>query len=74
MTTSSKKKHQCPDCRQCQGCSPARCNLCRGQGEDAASRFAGMSLSEQIALFEAVNRGDAPEGDYDAHGQCRCRR
>ena len=65
MTTTGDKKHPCPDCRACQGCSPTRCHLCRGQGGDAAQRrFEGLSLAEQCALFEAVNRGEAPEGDY----------
>lgn len=66
MTTSAQKKHKCPDCKQCQGCSEARCNLCRGQGQQGADRFAGMSMVQQIALFEAVNGGREPEGDYDA--------
>jgi hypothetical protein len=25
----SPKKHSCPDCRFCQWCADARCNLCR---------------------------------------------
>ncbi|MCB2189096.1 MAG: hypothetical protein KQJ78_21970 [Deltaproteobacteria bacterium] len=62
MTTCKDKKHRCPDCRECQGCSETRCRVCRGQGQPQP--FAGMSLAEQIALFEAVNRGQAPEGDY----------
>lgn len=65
MTTTCQKKHACPDCRECQHCSPARCHLCRGQGaEEAERRFAGLSMAQQIALFEAVNRGELPEGDY----------
>lgn len=65
MTTTCTKKHPCPDCKACQGCSPTRCHLCRGQGADLAERrFAGLSMLQQIALFEEVNRGDAPEGDY----------
>ncbi|MCB2192414.1 MAG: hypothetical protein KQI62_12670 [Deltaproteobacteria bacterium] len=65
MTTTESKKYPCPDCRSCQGCSPTRCNLCRGQGaEDAERRFAGLSIAEQCALYEAVNRGEAPEGEY----------
>lgn len=67
MTTSRRKKHPCPDCRECQGCSETRCHLCRGQGVQCAERrFAGMSLAEQCALFEAVNQGQAPEGDHHA--------
>jgi hypothetical protein len=65
MTTSGQKKHACPDCRECQNCSLARCHLCRGQGADQGERrFAGLSMAEQIALFEAVNRGELPEGGY----------
>lgn len=65
MTTSDAKKHPCPDCRQCQQCAPSRCHLCRGQGAgEAERRFAGLSMAEQIALFEAVQRGEAPEGAY----------
>ena len=67
MTTCKQKKHPCPDCRQCQQCSPTRCHLCRGQGVDAAERrFSGLSMAQQIALFEAVNRGEQPEGSYEA--------
>jgi hypothetical protein len=57
VTTSAEKKHPCGDCRQCQGCSPTRCHLCRGQGgSEAERRFAGLSLTEQIELFERMNR------------------
>jgi hypothetical protein len=65
VTTCKQKKHSCPDCKQCQQCSPTRCHLCRGQGADEAERrFSGLSMAEQIALFEAVNRGETPEGRY----------
>ena len=65
MTTSPDKKHPCPDCRQCQGCAPSRCHLCRGQGAgEGERRWAGLSMAQQIALFEAVQRGQAPEGSY----------
>lgn len=71
MTTSGVKKHPCPDCRQCQQCAPSRCHLCRGQGAGAGERrFAGLSMAEQIALFEAVQRGEAPEGAYGRGGAC----
>ena len=67
MTTFKQKKHPCPDCKQCQQCSPTRCHLCRGQGADAAERrFSGLSMAQQIALFEAVNCGEQPEGRYGA--------
>lgn len=69
MTTSQSKKHACPDCRECQNCAPSRCHLCRGQGAgEAERRFAGLSMAEQIALFEAVNRGEVPEGRYGPGG------
>lgn len=72
MTTSKQRKHTCPDCKQCQQCSETRCQLCRGQGADAAERrFTGLSMAQQIALFEAVNRGEAPEGIYGCEGRCR---
>lgn len=65
MTTLRQKKHACPDCKQCQQCSPTRCHLCRGQGADQAERrFSGLSMAEQIALFESVNRGETAEGRY----------
>jgi hypothetical protein len=70
MTTSQSKKHACTDCRTCQNCAPSRCHLCRGQGAgEAERRFAGLSMAEQIALFEAVNRGEVPEGCYASGGQ-----
>lgn len=72
MTTCERKKHPCPDCRQCQQCSPTRCSLCRGQGAEEGERlFRGMSLAEQIELFEAVNRGERPEGGYGLAGKCQ---
>lgn len=65
MTTCKQKKHPCPDCKQCQQCSPTRCSLCRGLGAEEAERcFRGLSMAEQIELFEAVNRGEWPEGSY----------
>jgi hypothetical protein len=54
MTTNQQKKHTCPDCKQCQGCSESRCRVCRGQG--APNPFEGMSLSEQIAMYEQLNQ------------------
>ena len=70
MTTTCPKKHACPDCHECQNCSPSRCHLCRGQGADKAQRrFAGLSMAQQIALFEAVNRGELPEGCYQGQPQ-----
>lgn len=74
MTTTRARKHPCPDCRQCQHCSETRCRLCRGQGSEAAGRrFADLSLQEQIDLFEAINRGQAAEGDYGQGRKKACR-
>ncbi len=68
MTTTRRRKHPCPDCRQCQHCSETRCHLCRGQGAKAGQlRFAGLSMAQQIALYEALNRGQAPP----EHCSCR---
>lgn len=70
MTTCGQKKHARSDCRQCQNCAPSRCHLCRGQGVDESERcFAGLSMAQQIALFEAVNRGEEPEGCYQGRPQ-----
>jgi hypothetical protein len=60
MTTDKRKKHKCPDCRQCQHCSDVRCNLCRGQGATCAEkRFSSMSMAEQIELYESINKSKA---------------
>ncbi|WP_223908652.1 hypothetical protein [Geobacter sp. AOG1] len=59
----SGKKHACPDCTFCQWCSDDRCSLCLRQGCQGKRK---LSLQEQIALYDAINRGDAPsppEGD-----------
>lgn len=56
MTTSANKKHSCPDCKQCQHCSDARCNLCRGQKDRREARFATLSMAEQIRLYDELNR------------------
>ncbi|CAO0821308.1 hypothetical protein DFAR_2230005 [Desulfarculales bacterium] len=58
MTTKCQKKHACSDCRECQSCSPSRCHLCRGhRANEAECRFAELSMAQQIAPFEVVNRG-----------------
>jgi hypothetical protein len=49
----SKKKHPCPDCRFCQECGEDRCRLCRGEGQKPRRK---LSLAEQIALYEEINR------------------
>ena len=52
------KKHPCPDCRFCQWCGDDRCALCRGRG---GAKGRKLSLAEQIALYEEVNRREAGE-------------
>ncbi|MEW6185756.1 MAG: hypothetical protein AB1585_08470 [Thermodesulfobacteriota bacterium] len=47
------KKHRCPDCFFCQGCSQDRCRLCRTQKKPVARK---LSMAEQIALYERINR------------------
>ena len=50
------KKHPCPDCKQCQWCSDDRCRLCLKAGTCRKK----LSMAEQIALYEKINRRDAP--------------
>ena len=61
LTSSCRgaKKHECPDCLFCQGCSPVRCNSCR-QVEAPKAR---LSMAEQIARFERLNRDDRVRPD-----------
>ncbi|OGP52321.1 MAG: hypothetical protein A2Y79_13655 [Deltaproteobacteria bacterium RBG_13_43_22] len=47
------KKRPCPDCRFCQGCSQDRCRLCRSPQKAAHKK---LSISEQIALYERINK------------------
>ncbi len=49
----SPKKHPCPDCRFCQWCSDDRCQLCLGHRKPCGKK---LSLEEQIALYESLNR------------------
>ena len=46
------KKHPCKDCEVCQWCSDSRCDVCRGE----RSRFSGMSVEEQIAIYDRINK------------------
>ena len=55
-TQGGPKKHPCPDCRFCQHCSDSRCRSCRGHGKRKH-----LGISEQIAMFDALNRGDFPK-------------
>jgi len=53
METAPAKKHPCPDCRQCQWCSDDRCRLCLRAGTGCRKK---LSMAEQIALYEEINR------------------
>ena len=54
------KKHPCPDCHFCQNCSDARCHACRSEANRHCQQrqCRKLSLREQIALFEKVNRDE----------------
>lgn len=51
-----EKKHPCPDCEMCQWCSDDRCRLCLRDRQ--CCRQKRLSLAEQIALYERLNRGE----------------
>jgi len=53
--TVNAKKHPCPDCSFCQWCGDDRCALCLREGCQGKRK---LSLQEQIALYEAINRGE----------------
>jgi hypothetical protein len=57
---ASRKKHPCPDCSFCQWCSDDRCNLCLGRKGSGGRK---LSIQEQIALYESINRTDATDGN-----------
>jgi hypothetical protein len=46
-------KHPCPDCHHCQWCSDDRCRLCLASEKGCRKK---LSMAEQIALFERINR------------------
>jgi hypothetical protein len=51
------KKHPCKDCHFCQFCSDARCCSCRSkQDGNAKAPNRKLSIREQIALYEQINR------------------
>ena len=50
--TGHNKKLPCPDCKFCQWCSDDRCRMCRGE----KGRGKKLSIAEQIALYEEINR------------------
>ncbi|MDT8440110.1 MAG: hypothetical protein RQ723_00440 [Desulfuromonadales bacterium] len=47
-----RKKHPCPDCRQCQWCGDDRCRLCLKSGSGCRKK---LSMAEQIELYEQLN-------------------
>jgi hypothetical protein len=54
------KKHPCGDCRFCQWCGDDRCSLCRGTRSPGKRK---LSVAEQIALYEEINRQRPPKKD-----------
>ncbi|KAB0672218.1 hypothetical protein F6V30_06535 [Oryzomonas sagensis] len=62
MTGENEKKHPCPDCTCCQWCSDDRCRLCRN---GSACRRRKLSLAEQIALYESLNKPAGGPGAND---------
>jgi len=51
--SAQHKKHPCPDCRHCQWCGDDRCRLCRHAPAGCRRK---LSMAEQIALYEQLNR------------------
>lgn len=47
------RKHPCPDCSMCQGCSESRCKACRRVSQNRLVRK--LSIQEQIELFNSRN-------------------
>lgn len=58
------KKHPCPDCSYCQWCSDDRCRLCLNR---SGCHRRKLSLTEQIALYDSLNKvetnGDSGDGE-----------
>lgn len=70
-TGPSRRKHPCPDCHFCQDCSDARCHACRSERNRhcKAQCRQKLSLRDQIALYEELNRSDgSPPGNAGASG------
>lgn len=53
MSSTEPKKHPCPDCTFCQWCGDDRCKLCL---RESGCRRQTLSLAEQIARYDEVNR------------------
>ena len=58
---SKAKKHPCPDCTFCQWCGDDRCALCL---RPAAKPKRKLSVAEQLALYDAINRGEHPDDKH----------
>jgi hypothetical protein len=59
MSCAAEKKHPCPDCQCCQWCSDDRCRLCLASGTGCKKK---LSIAEQIALYERINREPPADG------------
>ncbi|MEN6439407.1 MAG: hypothetical protein ABFD97_12605 [Syntrophobacter sp.] len=58
-TAGLPRKHSCPDCGFCQFCSDARCQSClSGAGDSNNGCSKKMSFSEQIQLYDRINKED----------------
>jgi len=62
MSSTESKKHPCPDCTFCQWCSDDRCTLCLRTDSCCRKK---LSIAEQIALYDEVNRKSHPECGID---------
>ena len=51
-----QKKHPCPDCTFCQWCGDDRCSLCLRKTDCRSKK---LSMEQQIALFDELNRKNA---------------
>ncbi|RQW87101.1 MAG: hypothetical protein EHM79_08470 [Geobacter sp.] len=58
VVTEAPKKHPCPDCLCCQWCSDSRCGMCLRQRGCTRKK---LSLQEQIALYEKINKSESRE-------------
>jgi len=57
MSSTEAKKHPCPDCTFCQWCSDDRCALCLRTDSCCRKK---LSVVEQIALYDEINRKNQP--------------
>ena len=60
------KKHPCADCHFCQCCSDSRCHSCRAEKQPIKRPpNKKLSIQEQIALYDRINRPAHAETDAD---------